>query len=106
MSLSERDLDDLIERYIARLRQEVPVAAVYLYGSYADGHPDDESDVDLAVVSPRFGENGHRELVLLGKARLPDALEIEAIPFSVEEHENPSRGSFIREVLKTGRRVA
>ena len=106
MAIGPVELDAMVNRFLNRVRAEVPVAAVYLYGSYAEGSPDDDSDVDLAVISPKFGTNLHHEMILLGRACIPDALQIEAVPFSVTELTNPSRGSFLREVLRTGRRIA
>ena len=106
MAIEQALVDQMIASYLDRVRLTIPVTAAYLYGSYVSGEADVDSDIDLAVVSPEFGRNVREEMGFLLGACWPDANLIEAIPFSVEEHENPSRGSFIREVLKTGRRVA
>ncbi|MDB5209330.1 MAG: nucleotidyltransferase [Sediminibacterium sp.] len=34
---------------------------VILFGSYANGYPDDYSDIDLAVWSPMFSDDGFEE---------------------------------------------
>jgi len=106
MALESGELDAMVHRFLDRVRQRVPVTAVYLYGSYANGGADDDSDIDLAVISPEFGRNRYREMVMLTEACLPDSLLVEAVPFSLTSYEDPPRGSFIREVLRTGRRVA
>jgi len=38
-----------------RLEQTgIRLKAIYLYGSYAEGNPNEDSDIDLALVSPDF----------------------------------------------------
>ncbi|HJN17485.1 MAG TPA: nucleotidyltransferase domain-containing protein [Armatimonadota bacterium] len=106
MALGPSEVDAIVARYLERVRQRVPVAAAYLYGSYATGEADDDSDIDMAIISPAFGSDVAGEMSLLMRACWPDATHVEALPFSDAELENPSRGSFLREVLKTGRRVA
>ncbi len=106
MAIEPAEVDAMIARYLDRVRARVPVAAAYLYGSHASDEADADSDIDLAVVSPAFGEDFHRDLVLLSEACLPDATLIEAVPFSTSDHEHPPRGSFLREVIRHGRRVA
>ena len=41
--------------YIESLQKGIHLEKVILYGSYAQGHPHPESDLDLAVISPDFG---------------------------------------------------
>jgi predicted nucleotidyltransferase len=84
----------------------VPVTAAYVYGSYAQGRATEESDIDVGVVSPAFGHDHHADLVTLSFARPPDGALIEALPFSEEELRTLPRGSFLREVIRHGRRVA
>ncbi len=103
MALSQADVTARVERFIERVRQHVPVKGVYLFGSYAAGTPDEASDIDLAVVSPSFGADRHSDLTLLSRCRVPDALEIEALPFSERELQELPRGSFLREILRHGR---
>lgn len=102
MALSAAEVASRVNRYVARVRRHVPVEAVYLFGSYAAGHPDDASDIDLAVISSAFGTARHADLSLLSRCRLPDALEIEALPFSDSELRELPPGSFLREIVRTG----
>lgn len=106
MALEPAEVELMVRRFLRRVRRKVTVTAAFLYGSYARGNPDDDSDIDLAVVSPDFGRDTHREMVLLSEACAPDALFVEATPFSADELNDPPRGSFLREIIKTGRRVA
>jgi predicted nucleotidyltransferase len=38
--------------------------AIYLFGSYAWGHPDEESDLYLLVVVPTSDEKSHKRSIL------------------------------------------
>ena len=95
-----------MERYLDRLRERIPVEAAYVYGSHARGTPTRHSDIDVAVVSSAFGDSYHRDLTALAAARPPDGAMISALPFTVTEHRTLPKGSFLREIIKTGRRVA
>ena len=57
-----RYLDDLIQR----IGQEIPVEEIFLFGSYAYGTPNEDSDIDLCILSKL---NGHRRLDLTKRAR-------------------------------------
>lgn len=105
MALAAAQVDEKVARFITRVNRQVPVAFVYVFGSYAAGRADEYSDIDLAVISDEFGASRHDDLVLLSKCRLPDAIEIEALPFTLREHEALPPGSFLREVRRTGRLV-
>jgi predicted nucleotidyltransferase len=105
MALSEVEVKERVRRFVARVRERVPVSQVYLYGSYASGQAGENSDIDLAVVSDAFGRDRYRELILLSRLRLPDSIEIEALPFSERELAELPPGSFLREVLRSGRLV-
>jgi predicted nucleotidyltransferase len=106
MPLSTTEVDDMVARYLERVRQHIPVEAAYVYGSYAGDRATDDSDVDVAVISTAFGGYRHDDLVLLSRLRLPDAVLIEARPFTSSEYHELPWGSFLREVLQTGRKVA
>ena len=43
-----------IHTYINRVREEWPISSVVLFGSYAQGKGRRDSDIDLAIISPRF----------------------------------------------------
>jgi len=103
--LSQTEVTSRVQRFIERVQQHVPVQSAYLFGSYAAGTPDEASDIDVAVVSPAFGADRHRDLVTLSRCRLPDAVEVEALPFSERELRELPPGSFLREILRHGRAI-
>lgn len=55
---------EVVRRYLRNLAgQGVRTSMAVLYGSYASGHPDKWSDIDLLVVSPVFDGEFSREIV-------------------------------------------
>ncbi|MFQ5824770.1 MAG: nucleotidyltransferase domain-containing protein [bacterium] len=45
----------IIRRYVIELqKQRIIVSKAYLYGSFAKGHPNEFSDIDLALISEDF----------------------------------------------------
>jgi len=74
---------------------------VILFGSYAKGTQRTDSDIDLAITSPDFKEEDCIEnmTLLLCKANLIKA-DIQTIPFSIEEYNEPK--GIMEEILNTG----
>jgi hypothetical protein len=105
MAVDSVELRRFIDEYVARLRQLVRVDCVYLFGSYAKGTPRERSDVDLAVVSPDFGESLFQDVRALAAGRWDPRSRICPLPFPRREWEELPEGSFLREVIRTGREV-
>ena len=65
-----------------------PVEKLILFGSYARGKANKESDIDLCIISSKFGKDTMDELqFLLKKTRRIDT-RIEPIPVSPQEYRN------------------
>lgn len=93
---------NIIENFIKLLKEEnIIIEKVILFGSYAKGNYRDDSDIDLAIISPNFKEEDCIEnmTLLLCKANILKA-DIQTIPFSVEEYNNPK--GLMEEILNTG----
>lgn len=105
MALSENKLTEIINGFIARLKQEIPVKEVFLFGSYANGDPEDYSDIDIAVVSDWFDGKPKIENMqyLLRIAASYNSL-IEAIPFTEKEFRNLDNRTLLSRIVKTGRK--
>jgi predicted nucleotidyltransferase len=87
--------------YVARIRREISVDKAILFGSYASGTFDNESDIDLAIFSNYF--QGMRRVdsiaFLLGYAMDYD-LDLEPLAFTPDEYRE--RLGIVDEILKTG----
>lgn len=52
-----KDVEARVRAYVDTLVRDIPVSAVYVFGSQANGSAHAESDIDIAVISPSFGED-------------------------------------------------
>lgn len=84
--------------------QGIPVAKLIVFGSYAKGKAKGYSDIDLAIVSPKFGKDSIGELQFLLKQSRNIDDRIEPIPVSVEEYKNSS-SRLVFEVKKFGKEI-
>jgi uncharacterized protein len=68
------------------LRQDgIDVADAYLFGSVVEGRANDESDIDVAVVSKDFQGIPFFDMQRIGKHRRRVDLRLEIHPFSLHD---------------------
>jgi len=98
--IKQQEIDAVVERIV----KEYQPQKVILFGSYADGHPQEDSDLDLLLIKdthlPRFKRA--REVNRLFNP-YPFAMDI--LVYSTEEIKKwqHHKSSFIAQVLKTGK---
>ena len=92
---------DTIQSFIGHVKEDIRVDKVILFGSYAKGNFREGSDIDLAIVSPDFKEEDCIDNMarLLRKAMRVRA-DIQTIPFTPEEYNNPK--GLMEEIRNTG----
>ena len=95
---------EIIKQYKESLRQcGVQVERFILYGSFAQGNPREDSDIDLVVVSESFQKMNLRErLEILGVGAARIMKPIEAQGYTSKEIELAPKMSFLSEILKSG----
>jgi predicted nucleotidyltransferase len=104
VDLSEDQLNEIIKGFIVRLRQEIPIKEIILFGSYAHGNPKKCSDIDLAVISDWFeGRPKIKNMQYLSRIAVTYNSLIEALPFTEKEYRNLDKRSFVASIVKTGR---
>ncbi|MGE5544122.1 MAG: nucleotidyltransferase domain-containing protein [Bacillota bacterium] len=90
-----------VNKYLERLRQEIPVDKAMLFGSYARGTFDSESDVDIAIFSDYFrGKRRVDNIAFLLSRAVDIDLDLEPLPFTNEEYSE--RIGLVDEIIKTG----
>jgi predicted nucleotidyltransferase len=92
----------LIETFVKSVEADnINVEKVILFGSYAKGNYNENSDIDLAIISPDFKETEQIKNMssLLLKASMLKA-DIQSLPFSVDEYNHPK--GIMEEILDTG----
>jgi predicted nucleotidyltransferase len=85
------------------LKKKYKLHSVYVYGSYAKGDNDEDSDIDIAIIAEDFTGDLVDDTYNLMRLRRSFDNRIEPHPFSVDEFnvDNP----FANEVMKTGIRI-
>jgi len=86
--------------YSNEVRKVLNPVSVILFGSYVNGTPHENSDIDIAVlVSNVEGEEWYNSRILLQRIRRNlDFIDIE--PHLLDENYDPS--GFVEHVIKTG----
>ena len=90
--------------YINKLKQQIPVEKVVLFGSYAKGCYTQDSDVDLAVFSPAF-ENMSRVdgLTFLLMQALGYKIDIQPQPYTMKDYTEHT--GLVDEIIRTGTEI-
>jgi len=106
MAYSQIRLRKVVRRYVDRLRKEIPVSRVILFGSYAWGKPKAYSDIDLAVFSRKFTDkNEIKDMQFLFKRACEVDAAIEPLPFHPRELHKPDSRTLLARIVKEGKRL-
>ena len=95
-----------IADFVQKLQQAIRVEAVISFGTHSWGAAYDESDVDLAVISPDF-----ESIRLPKRQEMIAALTVHRYPgllplgYPSSEYHNPGLDSFLQEIIRTGKVV-
>lgn len=97
------EIESIVKEYAELLKQEIKLDRVYLFGSYAKGTYNDNSDIDIAVVADDFTGDRFEDSLKLRKLRRRIDCRIEPHPIKSDRFDllNP----FIREIVNTGIRI-
>lgn len=97
-------IDKLINHFAEELKKEIPVEKILLFGSYAQGNSDMNSDIDLVVVSPFFKKGryiAHMQYLFRKAAKISSLLE--PIPAAPSEIKNPDKRFFLGQIIKSAK---
>ena len=84
-------------------KQGVPIERAYLFGSWAKGKQHRWSDIDLAIVSPRFTNLQTKEHALSRAMRM-DLSDVEPHGFHPDDF-MPDENAVVREIMTEGIRI-
>lgn len=93
-----------IQKYIEKISQYYKIEAIILFGSYAKGTENEDSDIDIAIISSDFDDIIEDGAKLIGLTWKIDT-RIEPHPITTEDYEKVSN-PFVKEVMNTGIKVA
>lgn len=95
---------NLVQRYKKIVEKKIPVQQMIIFGSQVKGTAKPYSDIDVAVVSPRFGQDCVADRVELSSHVDKVDLRIEPHPYHPRElHDRWD--SLAQEILKYGIKV-
>lgn len=102
---TSKEVIKIISDYKELLKNEgVKFDAVYLFGSYAKAKPRGWSDIDVAVVSKKFGKDFFVEQVLLDKIADRINYSIEPHPLSPQDLKD-KWSTLALEIRKYGKKI-
>jgi predicted nucleotidyltransferase len=95
------EISGLVKRYIEELeKNQIHISQALIFGSYAKGTANDESDIDVALISDAFtGERFEDRRRIVPLRRKIDT-RIEPIPLKPEDFDEG--GALVEEIKRTG----
>ncbi len=80
--MAQSEIIDLVRKYCLSLSAfGIPVTRAYLYGSWARDEANDNSDIDVMVVSPIFDK--HNDLIKAKAWRATEKIDLRIEPYTV-----------------------
>ena len=96
------DITKIAVNYTDQLQENgIPVTSAYLFGSYAKGSANKYSDIDICIISPKFGDNYFDDSLKLKKVANKVDYRIEPVPFAPEDI-NDKYSTLAKEIKKHG----
>ena len=99
-----KDILDIINLYSKEIKKRYNVTDIILFGSYAKGTENENSDIDIAIVSDDFDDIYDCMAILMGMTWDIDA-RIEPHPIKKKDYDEISN-YFVKEIIDTGIKVA
>ncbi len=104
--MAKRKLPEKVIKEVKEYRKilkadNLPISAVYVFGSYAKGTPHKWSDIDVCVVSPRFTDAWEALHYLYSKLPYGLGWAIQPVGFSPNDMES-KYSSLINEIKTYG----
>jgi predicted nucleotidyltransferase len=102
MAVNFESIKEDVVNYVKDVKKAMPIDRAYLYGSYAKGTAERDSDVDLCFFSHTFDDDDTIKIVtkLLGLSGKYQNIDVEPHVFNTAELENDN--PFVKEILRTG----
>ncbi len=96
------DVKKIAIKYVDQVQKSgIPVTNAYLFGSYAKKTANKFSDIDICIISPKFGDDYFENSIELKKIARTVDYRIEPVPFGVNDI-NDKYSSLASEINKYG----
>ena len=98
-----QEIRELINRFVELVSSRgIRVDKAILYGSYATGKENEDSDLDVAVISSDFGKDRYQEGTMLMRLAWRLDHRLHPVPFSTETYLHDSWIPLIHEIKVHG----
>lgn len=79
------EIVEIVVQFVQALKKKgIEVEKAFVYGSHAQGKPRRDSDIDVAIISPDFGQDRFEEGKLLRQVAWRVDSRLEPVPISQE----------------------
>lgn len=97
-----KNIKKIANKYILEVvKSGIPVNSAYLFGSYAKGDSNKDSDIDICIVSSKFGKDYFEESLKLRFLTSDIDSRIEAVPLNPKDM-NDKYSTLTSEIKKYG----
>ncbi|SRR5690554_2130614 len=101
--MDQKEALDIARRYAEIIKDIFDYQRIFIFGSYVKGNPDEDSDIDIAIVFSDYSNRLDRQVELMKLTRKVDT-RIEPHPFREKEFD-PSN-PFVMEIMTHGKEIA
>ena len=102
MAIDNETIKRTIVNYVDDVKNAMPIDRVFLFGSYAKGNADSNSDIDICFFSNSFENQNSLDIIklLFRMTRKYGEYDIQPTAFSMFDIENDN--PFVKEIIRTG----
>lgn len=79
------DVKTISSKFVKEVKKKYPVTTAYLFGSYAKNLAKEYSDIDVCIVSPKFGKNYLQDEMELLSLSTKINSKISPVPFNPKD---------------------
>ena len=104
-----KNIEKEILSFYQRISNKIKIDGIYLFGSYAKGTADNDSNVDIAVLSEefegiRFFDASKISRIIIHETYPElDFVDFEIHPYKIKDFTEDD--PFVAEILRTGKRI-
>lgn len=97
-------IQSIVADYVNKIKSQIPIEKVILFGSYAKGRYSKDSDVDIAIFSDYFKDmDGLDAFKFLYLQTLEYDIDMQPLAFTTEDYKKQI--GLVEEIIKTGMEI-
>lgn len=104
-SIDNREIMEIVRKYVEKVCENYQIETIILFGSYAKGTWNEDSDIDIAIITDDIKLDIFEEELNLMRLRRKIDTRIEPHLISIEDYKNVET-PLIQEIIDTGIKVA